>query len=148
MELISVLIPLLLPPALLGAVLAMGRYEELVLPSDPLPVEDAAPTDDLSSGAVPSAVPPSEAGLPDAPPPVGTPGGALPSAEAGVAADEPSTGATVSGTGAAGPPLAPASTPAARRRHARGRRTARAARPCPAPAATPHGAEAEAPAGP
>ncbi|OII64903.1 MULTISPECIES: hypothetical protein [unclassified Streptomyces] len=52
MGLISVLFPFLLPPAMLGAVMAMARYEDLVLPypeqprdpEDPL-IDPAAPDD-------------------------------------------------------------------------------------------------------
>ncbi|MCH0543014.1 hypothetical protein I3F58_26360 [Streptomyces sp. MUM 203J] len=39
MSLLSVLIPLLLPPSMLAVVMAMARYEELVLPE---PVPDGA----------------------------------------------------------------------------------------------------------
>ncbi|WP_236239525.1 hypothetical protein [Streptomyces sp. CC228A] len=44
MDLISVLFPLLLPPAMLGAVMAMARYEDLVLP---YPEEPRDPEDPL-----------------------------------------------------------------------------------------------------
>ncbi|MDN3293902.1 hypothetical protein QWM81_07560 [Streptomyces ficellus] len=51
MGLLSILVSVLLPPAMLGVVLAMGRYEELILPEpeayDPAttsrPAETAAP---------------------------------------------------------------------------------------------------------
>ncbi|MFV0126899.1 hypothetical protein ACLGI4_04160 [Streptomyces sp. HMX112] len=49
MGLLAALVTLLLPPALLGVVLAMGRYEERMLPEPP-PEGDTAPATSRSAG--------------------------------------------------------------------------------------------------
>ncbi|MEU6488547.1 hypothetical protein [Streptomyces sp. NPDC046887] len=58
MGLISVLVPLLMPPAMLGGLMAMGRYEDYILPRrdpGPEPAARTAPVAARSEATAPAA---------------------------------------------------------------------------------------------
>lgn len=50
MSVVSVLVPLLLPPAMLGVVLVMARYEDLVLPVPEPSAEEDEEAEEVEGG--------------------------------------------------------------------------------------------------